>query len=138
MINLFSTHYCHVYYDCDTQVLYAEWMGSLSLEEVTEGCQVLYNFIKDHQIQYHLSDHRKLNVLSPTVQNFLVRSWFPAVEQLGLKKVAVVTSPNLFARVSVAVVNRDARLGNLQIVSFQTRQECDSWLEEGVAELVSL
>lgn len=125
---LFNKTYCKVWYEGATEILYAKWSGFLSPDCVQEACSFMSRFIKTHGVKRHLSDHSDLKVLTREVQFFLTHKWFPELESLGLQKAATLISENMFARATVDKVNQEAQIHNLDICSFNSREDCLVWL----------
>lgn len=86
------------------------------------------DFIREQNLQQHLSDHTDLKVLSAEVQDYLAGEWFFEVEKEGLRKVAVRLAKDIFAQATVRKVNRSERYRDLQIESFTSCEEAYDWL----------
>jgi hypothetical protein len=127
-INLFNESFVDIYLDKKTNVLYAKWMGFLRPSDVRKGCGFMTDYIKEHGVTSHLSDHRELKVLSKEVQDYLTTTWFPLVEKIGLRKVGAVVAKDFFAAASVSKVNQLANIGLLQIDTFDSESDCLKWL----------
>lgn len=124
---VFKESYCEIT-ELENGILRAQWSGFLKPEDVRKGCSFMTQLIKSKNYEVHLSDHRNLKVLSKEVQEYLVMEWFPEVEKLGLKKVAALVSPDVFARATVEKVNHEAQVGNLSIYTYGTEKDCVDWL----------
>lgn len=119
--------YCDVTLD-EANVIKARWIGFLKLDQVKKGCDVISGYIKDNKLKGHISDHRSLKILSKEVQEYLGAVWFPEVERLGLTKIAVLVSDDVFAKATVDKVNETA-VGNLAIHTFNAEKDCNDWLK---------
>jgi hypothetical protein len=122
--------FAEVFYDADNKLITAQWIGFLKLDDVKFGCQEINRFVRKYQMTKHLSDHTKLKVLSKEVQEYLTGQWFMEVEKLGLKKIAVLVSEDVFAQATVNNVNTKGALGNLSIYTFNSLIRCEQWLTE--------
>jgi hypothetical protein len=120
--------YVDIILDQSNNVVVAKWIGFLKPEDVKAGCTFMTKYIKENSIKSHLSDHRELKVLSKEVQDYLTQVWFPEVERIGLTKVGAVVADDVFAAATVSKVNKEARVGNLQINMFNSEPECVKWL----------
>ncbi|MTI19714.1 hypothetical protein E1176_01640 [Fulvivirga sp. RKSG066] len=127
--------YCHIYFNHEEEVLYAEWIGFLKADQVQVGCKAMTDYIKKNKVKTHLSDHRKLRVLAKEVQGYLTEEWFPEVESNGLRRVAVLVSDDVFAKATVDKVNTTAKVGQLVIKTFNAPKDCINWLSEVKAEV---
>ncbi len=129
---LISEKYVEVSYDDATKVVEADWKGYLKLQQVEAGCSVISDAIRQRDITRHLSDHTELKVLSKEVQTYLTQTWFPHVADLGLKKIAVLVSLDVFAQATVNKVNSEShvQVADLTIRTFMNKKECMEWLNE--------
>lgn len=127
---LFSEKYCEIYYEEDRNIITANWIGYLQIDQVKLGCQQITDFIKSNQGVTHLSDHTRLKVLSSEVQDYLTGVWFQEVADIGLTKIAVLLSEDVFAQATVTKVNTKAMVDKLQINTFGTKSQCTEWLTE--------
>ena len=127
---IFNEKFCEIFYEDDKNVITANWIGYLQLDQVKQGCQHITDFIRANPGVTHLSDHTRLKVLSTEVQDYLTGVWFQEVANLGLKKIAVLLSEDVFAQATVNKVNTKAMVDKLQINTFGTKSQCISWLAE--------
>ena len=127
-LNLMQEPFVQIYLDKSNNVIVAKWMGFLKPDQVKKGCSFMTSYIKDHSLKAHLSDHRSLKVLSKEVQDYLTQQWFPEVEKIGLTKIGAVVADDVFAATTVDKVNREAKVGNLKINTFNSEPECVKWL----------
>ena len=120
--------FVEVQLDKSNNVIVAKWIGFLRPDDVRKGCAFMTRYIKEKHLTSHLSDHRQLKVLSKEVQDYLTGQWFPEVEKVGLTKVGAVLADDVFAAATVSKVNKEAKIGNLQINMFNSEPECVNWL----------
>jgi hypothetical protein len=122
--------FAEIFYDAESRIIVARWIGFLKLDDVRFGCGEINRFIRRHQLTNHLSDHTRLKVLPKDVQEYLTGHWFKEVEKLGLTKIAVLVSEDVFAQATVNNVNTKGAVGNLKIHTFHSPIQCDQWLSE--------
>lgn len=127
---LFNEPYCSIWYDKESLLLYAKWTGDLTLEQVKEGCSLMTSFIEENRIKIHFSNHVNLKKISNDIQLYLTQSWFPEVEEAGLRKVAALTSWDAMTEITIEKVNKTANVGELLIQSFKNELDCYKWLGE--------
>jgi hypothetical protein len=113
------------------QIVIAKWKGFLTLEQVRRGCSLMSGVIMAHDLKCHLSDHSELRILGKEVQEYLVGSWFPEVERLGLRRIAVRVAADIFAKATVNKVNTQQCYGQLAITTFGSCESALAWLREG-------
>lgn len=124
---VFTKPYVEISFDEESKVLIARWIGFLSIENIKAGCAELTSYIKQNNIKNHLSDHTRLKILSKDAQEFLGGTWFPEVSALGLKKVAVLVSDDVFAQATVNNVNKTT-VGKLEMNTLPSEKQCMDWL----------
>lgn len=127
---LMQTPYVEIFLNksFNNSIIIAKWKGYLTRDNVKTGCSFMTKYVKDHEVQKHLSIHRDLKILSDEVQDYLINEWFPEVEKVGLKKVGAVIADDIFAKASVDRVNKDARVKDLVITAFYSEEDCLAWL----------
>lgn len=127
---LFSEKYCEIFMEDGDNILYAKWTGFLQIDQIKKGCEFMTEYIEANNISKHLSNHLDLKVLTEDCKNYLTGEWFPAVEKVGLKKVAALVARNIFTRSSIDDVNNAVKLGNLTIETFNEEGDCVKWLRK--------
>ncbi|MGB3181483.1 MAG: hypothetical protein WBB45_08840 [Cyclobacteriaceae bacterium] len=128
LVQVFKESFVELLYEEDHNIIVANWMGYLKQEDIRLGCMALNEFIKKSRIKKHLSNQSQLKVLSRDVQSYIIHTWFPEVEKLGLQKIAIFASADIFARDSVDHVNMNVADGNLEIRTKYSMQQCMDWL----------
>lgn len=126
---LLNEKYCQIHMDESNGILYAKWNGFLFIDQIKKGCEMMSEYIQQNGIKVHLSNHQDLKVLSDECKDYLTQEWFPAVEKIGLQKIAAIVSPNIFTRSSIEEVNESTvKLGGLTIETFNSQTEGEGWL----------
>jgi len=133
---IFKENYCRIFFDHDEEILHAQWLGFLKSDQVRKGCAIMTDYIENQNVKGHLSDHRELRVLAKEVQDYLTEEWFPEVEKAGLARVAALVSEDVFAKATVDKVNTTAKVGSLVIKTFNSYDNCVTWLSEVVQQEV--
>ena len=97
---LFQSIFLDIYYS-EKGLLYANWKGYVTVNNVKTGCEALLNVMKDTACFYLVNDNRK--VLGTWTQSikWLENDFMPRMVQHGLKKIAYLYSPDLSARYSL-------------------------------------
>jgi hypothetical protein len=89
---------------------------------------VLIDFARQNRVTLHLSEQTELRVLSKEVQEYLVGTCIPELEQHGIRKLAVLVAEDIFAQATVSNVNTKAVAGKLQINTFGSAYKAHDWL----------
>jgi hypothetical protein len=130
MQNLMDEKFVKIDYDNVQKTVVAKWNGFLRLEELQKGCKAINNHVKKEKLTKHLSDQTQLKVLVKEVQDYIGEVWFDEVEKLGLRRIAILLSDDIFTQASVNKVNLNAQYKGLQINSFNSLNQCYEWLSE--------
>jgi hypothetical protein len=115
-------------FDPENRIVEARWIGFLKLDEVKSACKLLTQFVGQHTITRHLSDQTQLKVLSREVQEYLIGECVPELDSLGIRKIAVLVSADVFAQATVNNVNIKSRVGNLSFGTFESYRQCIDFL----------
>jgi len=111
--------------------LYANWIGTPTIEQVKEGLEDILTAFKEHHIHYLLNDNRQLTGTWSGAMEWIVEDWAPRAAQSGWKAVAFIYSPDVFAQFSVdsLMVAGDAETSAVAQKSFRGIQEAIDWLD---------
>jgi len=129
-LKIFETNYSDIYFDDDEGVLIARWSGFLQPEQVKNGCRAIADYVTKNQIKRYLSDHTELKALSNQVRDYLIREWFPEIENLGMEKIAVLVSQNAFPKASAEKIVNETQIGRMKILTCSSRHDCLEWLRQ--------
>ena len=124
---LLREKFAEVDYDPSTGVLTARWIGFLNSDQVHKVVEVLYAAVKKYQVQLHLSDQSQMKVLTKEIQQTVGTKVLPELENLGLRKMAVFASEDVFAQAAAQSVHT-LYIGRLSIHMFDSKPACHQWL----------
>ncbi len=125
---VFKESFAHIYFDTENRIICAKWIGFLRIEDTKRACRVLIDFARQNRVTLHLSEQTELRVLSKEVQEYLVGTCIPELEQHGIRKLAVLVAEDIFAQATVSNVNTKAVAGKLQINTFGSAYKAHDWL----------
>lgn len=126
---LLKEKFAEVEYDHTRKLLTARWIGFLNMEQVQKVVDVLSQAVKKYQVQLHLSDQSQMKVLTKEIQHFVGTKALPELQNLGLRKMAVFTSENVFAQAAAQSVHT-TYIGQLTIQMFNSKAKCEEWLTQ--------
>ncbi len=113
----------------ENNIIVAKWKGYLKPEDLKTGSLALIDGIKKHKVTSHFSDQTTLKVLSKESQEYLVTEALPKIAQAGVKKLGVQVADDVFAKATVDKVNATLKIGNMEVKTFLSSQECNEWLK---------
>jgi hypothetical protein len=126
---LLKEKFAEVEYDPTKKLLTAKWMGFLNLDQVQKVVEVLNKAVKKYQVQLHLSDQSQMKVLTKNIQQLVGTKVLPELQNLGLRKMAVFASDDVFAQTAAQSVHT-LYIGNLSIHMFNSKNKCEEWLTQ--------
>lgn len=128
--NQIQSKWCHIWYDSELNAIGANWQGFPNVKQVRESCEFMSSFIQENNVKHHYSNQLNLKVLSKEVQEYLITDWFPAVEELGLERIAVLVSFDPYVKAAMDKVNNTyLGKGKLEIFTFGLEKDCLNWLK---------
>jgi hypothetical protein len=126
---LLKEKFAEVEYDPARKLLTAKWIGFLNMEQVQKVVDVLSRAVKKHQVQLHLSDQSQMKVLTKEIQQQVGTKVLPELQNLGLRKMAVFASEDVFAQAAAQSVHT-IYIGQLAIHTFNSKAKCEEWLTQ--------
>lgn len=86
-------------------------------------------FIKKNKVEWYLADTQEFKFsIIPEVQDWTNTHFLPQIFELGVKKMAIIVSEDLFSQVSIEQVLEDNQSG-MQSAYFKTTDEALQWLK---------
>ena len=107
--------------------LYADWHGPQNMASVQQGGADLLRLLKAGGHVKALNDNTRVTTMWSEAAEWAGRVWFPAVEAAGLRHLAWVYPPDVFASLSVDLTLQFAT-GGVIIATFGTLLEAQEWL----------
>lgn len=124
METLFAKSHIEITYAPDTQILYCNWKGYQTPENIANGGAVILDLIKQKKIKKILNDNSLVVGPWHHTADWTHNVWFPAVIEAGLKHFAWVLSDNVFASISA----KRAMIPSPVIKSFKNYEQAHNWL----------
>lgn len=120
-------------YDAQRLFLKNTWNDTSDSLEDEEYKQHILSMIKEveqiEEIRYMLSDTSKFQYsIIPEIQTWVAQRVFPLLAQKKLKKSALITTPDLFAQVSIMQLTEENKVAPIQRMYFEKESEAIKWL----------
>ena len=93
--------YLELYIDKSNQWVYADWIGTPTVEEVKEGLENILLLFSKYDLGKILHDHRKLKGTWTGAMNWIISDWTPRAVAAGYSAVAFIYSKDVFGKFSV-------------------------------------
>lgn len=122
---LYESSYLSIYY-YEEKFLHVEWKGYLSVEQVKEGCEIVYRYVQEKQNFLGINDNRKVKGSWTQAIRWLEQNFMPRIIKEGYEKIAYLYSPHPSARYSV---DRLLEVNDkYEAQTFESFQEATRWL----------
>jgi len=122
---LLTTSYVKLNY-YEEGFLHIDWQGYINVEQVKEGCELIYEAIRSKQCYRAINDNRKVKGSWTQAIKWLEQDFMPRLVQLGVQKVAFLYSPHQSARYSV---DRLLEVNDkYEAQTFEEFREATNWL----------
>jgi hypothetical protein len=111
----------------DGKILHIKQSGFLHLSQVVEMDKASLELIARNNIHLMLIDQSELKVLSKEIQDYLVHK-ISNLEKIGIKKVAILEPENIFAKLTVEKIHREAHIQPSFAKYFASKSSASIWL----------
>jgi hypothetical protein len=112
------------------QQLYYKWRGFLLMDELSTGYSKIAEIVREHKITSLIADHS--NIVGPwnEIVDWLVTEWTPQMNMAGLRKMAIITSTDLFSNICLELFMMDNNHAKYKVKIFDTLQEAKKWASQ--------
>lgn len=99
-----------------SRLIQLRWKGFAPTPEFRRTLDEALQAVLEHKLLYWLADLRGMSAILRRDEQWSTTDWFPRASASGLKKMAIVTSTDLFNQMSVERIMDDAA----GVITFQT------------------
>jgi len=126
--------YFTVEYNRTTDVIYANWLGFVSVEEVITGATKCLEAFESTKCSNFINDNRLLTGPWNKANDWIANTWMPRALKAGLKNFAFVMSPNIFGELSAK--DLETHLDNIGFVmkNFKDYDLATAWIKSRIEE----
>lgn len=128
MLNGFALPYLTTRYDPVTKRLYNKWQGFLNPADIIFSAKVMLIAMEEASIVSVINDNRPVEGPWYDANDYLANEWLPAASALGIKAIAQVLSPDVYAALSAEEMLSRLGDGGLVVGQFISIQEAERWL----------
>jgi PAS domain S-box-containing protein len=125
--SVFRNPAIHIAYNETYHYITANWSGFQNKYTVRDCCNQLLSVINNYQCNNLLNDNSQVVGGWMDACDWLVDECFPALEQAGIKRLAWITSPSTFSRLSTAYTI-DKVDGDVDIQVFADKEAAHEWI----------
>lgn len=113
-------------YNSQEQYMYLQIRGFMKEEDFREILLKAQKLFSDLKIHKMLNDFREFKGTTPTMQEWVVKEYYPVLVKNGLTHGALVLSNDVFAK--YAAKNVQSKLHHFDYPAFSDLQEAEAWL----------
>ena len=123
--------HCIVDYDVNKGLIYAEWKGYHTVEDVQRGCLTILEFLETNKGKYTglVSDISKVEGAWEEANGWIATEFIPRAIAAGLRKIGHLLGSDVFSQMSDEAL-RVNLAGIITIASFDKSEEVLKWLLE--------
>ncbi|MFD1003667.1 STAS/SEC14 domain-containing protein [Ohtaekwangia kribbensis] len=121
--------YVTITHERDTDIIYVDWNGFLTVDQVKAGSEELLKIIKEVKCSRVLVDNRKVSGPWQAANEWYQTDWNPRAAKEGLTDMAVIMSDNIFTQLSLQGFTK-ATKGVYTVAIFNSEPDARKWLKE--------
>lgn len=125
--------YISIELDANQKLLYSAWRRTITDKEFVAGAKETLKALQAHKAERLLANGLKVSTLQTDTKDWLVNTYYTALGQTNLKKLARVLPVNVFHKLALeSVVTRASLLSSLpyEVMNFSSVQAGLNWLQE--------
>jgi hypothetical protein len=115
-------------YDAQTQLVYYEFVGVISVPMGMETLRKVMMFAEQKTVRGIVSNLLKLQGTFTNITSFFEKEYYPHMIKNGLQCTAIVVSNDVFTKYAVTELKK--RVGTFQLHVFQDVKTAEEWVKE--------
>jgi hypothetical protein len=119
--------YCSMYLDKSNDCNYVQWEGFSSVEDVKLALEEALKLIQGNGCPKIINDTTKSTGPWSGANEWIVTNWSPRALAAGLRKSALILSPNVFSAMSAQQLEEKHDLNGLEFSSFKDKDSALGW-----------
>ena len=115
-IIILDTEHVVITVSIEERTIALKWKGYAPTQDFRAALEAGLEAVKEHDLRFWLADLRGMSAILRRDEQWTTSDWFPRLAATGLKRMAIVTSTDLFNQMSVDRIMDDAAA----VIVFQT------------------
>lgn len=132
--NQYRDSFITIDYNAEQHWLEVDWTGFQDLASVQRGCLLMLDYLRRHQCSRVINDNTRVQGNWSEAVDWVGNTWFPMMEQAGLRYFAHIFSPSTFSRLS-AQKSIDIMAGIITTQYFTDYQLAREWIAKQIQQL---
>jgi hypothetical protein len=128
LVPYYNTRFKSISWNPDYNLVCAEWKDFAKTDEFKESIRKQVELLKNKNSEKVLLDARNFKGVGPKDQEWAEDHHIPALIENGLKRLAIITSQNIFGKVTLNYLLDKADLSKAKVKLFATDIEAMAWL----------
>jgi hypothetical protein len=114
------------------RLIVTEWIGFAFSDELRSALDEALRLARQNGVTRWVANYQQRRVITPDDQDWVSGVWMPQLSSLGLERLAIVVSENVFSRMSVdTILTRAAGHITWDTRYFDTPKAAEVWALEG-------
>ena len=132
-IKLFEDEHLTILHYQAEEYLLLKWSGFSEGPEFKALANEVLKAVAQTRTKRILSDNTNWTAIAPNDRGWAANSWFPKVEEIGVRKLATVLSKDLFHRIAERSIQDMADADCIRIKNFDSTEDAHAWLTQNEA-----
>lgn len=132
MKEVFKNDYISIFHNKDANIIASKWNAktiNMTESDFKKSHMAIVNAILNSRSNAVIGDARKFSFsIVPNVQEWILHETFPVIIRAGLRKIAMIVSPDVFSQVSLEQSQSEQEASPLTIKYFEEKEEAISWV----------
>ncbi|QHL87343.1 STAS/SEC14 domain-containing protein [Nibribacter ruber] len=128
LVNPFGKVYLTIKKDAENKLIYVNWVGYLTEENVKTGALAYTKTLAEAGFHCVLNDTRSIVGSWNHSMDWVVKEWAPSAAKAGLKRIAMLSSPQSFGETSADTFIKEQMA--FEAKCFDDMEAAKRWLQE--------
>ena len=127
----FNQPYLQLYFNDETQMAKAVWVGFLGTAEIQTACAACLELLDQVRPYSWLADNRKMKAIRQQDQDWILTHFWPRLAHSSIQKMATLTSTDIFNQMAIEnLFSKGSEHIKFDHQYFKTEIEAVKWLTE--------
>lgn len=124
---LYKDKFIEIFYDEQNNWIYNNWQDYQNMQSIINGGEKMIEFVKLHNCKNVLNENRLVKGTWTFALDWINNDWFPRLLSTGVKRFALIQSPDVFSKFSADRMTKDN--DNDVYRTFGSEIDAKNWLK---------